>query len=448
MTKSDHSQTETLAHLSHSRQAAYGLAELGVSSIESFLRLYLMIFLTDSVGLPADMAGYSVAIGVLWDAFADPILGRISDKTRSPLGRRLPWMIAGAPILAASFVQLYLVESVHSTSTWVAFWQITILNIILNSAMTMVSIPHLALGQDLAKSKVERTSLYAWRTLMTLLGLLVGILTPVIFVALGYNSTTQQPEIVKAVAFVSIISAAGTIVSVWKSQTSIAANSTNEAVIHSKLSVANPIKILMAAFFVATLGQGLNSTWALYYYKYRLELSEQSLGTVLLIFIVSLCATLPLWVKFAKTIAKTKLVAIGTLALGVATAIAYPVLPPKDLTGPIIMAISGGILLGSTGLLESLLVDVAEVSKISDQAMGQVFGFWKFVAKAARAAAIAIGGYLLKVIGYTPNAATTTLDPAVSEKIALLFGPVVGVFFAIAAVMILYVREKNPSDTQ
>jgi Na+/melibiose symporter-like transporter len=104
------------------------------------------------------------------------------------------------------------------------------------------------------------------------------------------------------------------------------------------------------------------------------------------------------------------------------------------------MAIGGGIFLGATGLLESLLVDVAEVSGVAENAMGQVFGFWKFVAKAARAAAIAIGGYLLSVIGYTPSSAN--VSPEVAQKISWLFGPVVGVFFVLAALVILYVNES------
>ena len=436
----DLQSSDVKVHLSQVRQINYGLAELGVSSIESFLRLYLMIFLTDRVGLPPDKAGYAVAIGVLWDAFADPILGRISDRTSSPLGKRLPWMIAGSPLLALAFVQLYLIETVQATSVMYAFWQVTILNILLNSAMTMVSIPHLALGQDLASNKSDRTSLYAWRTLMTLLGLLVGILTPVIFVAMGFDSTTNQPDIVKVVGAISVLSAAVTIISSWKSQTKGRQHSQGSDHSKSHTSIASPIKILMAALFVATLGQGLNSTWALYYYRYRLQLSEQSLGTVLIVFIVSLCATLPLWVKLANTMPKTKLVAAGTFALGLVTSFIYPVLPAKEMVGPIVMAIGGGIFLGATGLLESLLVDVAEVSGVAENAMGQVFGFWKFVAKAARAAAIAIGGYLLSVIGYTPSSAN--VSPEVAQKISWLFGPVVGVFFVLAALVILYVNES------
>ena len=432
---------------SHASQASYAVAELGVSAIESFLRLYLMIFLTDRIGLPPEMAGYAVAIGVLWDAFADPILGRISDKTRSRWGRRLPWMIAGAPILALSFVELFSINPANTSSTQMVFWQVTILNILLNSAMTMVSIPHLALGQDIASGKEERTSLYAWRTLMTLLGLLAGILVPVIYVAFGYDTSIHQKTMAAAISVICLASSMGTIGSMWKSQVhangSPAETSSTIAPVNNR--IANPIKILMAAFFVATLGQGLNSTWALYFYRYSLELSEQSLGMVLIVFIVSLCATLPLWVYLSRRVSKSRLIAIGTIALGIATGIVYPILPKQSMTGPIFMALIGGIFLGSTGLLESLLVDVAEISNIAESAMGQVFGIWKFVAKAARAAAIAIGGYALGVVGYTPLAAT--VPPDVAKSIGFLFGPIVAVFFILSGVIILFVREIKPDQS-
>jgi Na+/melibiose symporter-like transporter len=166
---------------------------------------------------------------------------------------------------------------------------------------------------------------------------------------------------------------------------------------------------------------------------------------VLIVFIVSLCATLPLWVYLSRRVSKSRLIAIGTIALGIATGIVYPILPKQSMTGPIFMALIGGIFLGSTGLLESLLVDVAEISNIAESAMGQVFGIWKFVAKAARAAAIAIGGYALGVVGYTPLAAT--VPPDVAKSIGFLFGPIVAVFFILSGVIILFVREIKPDQS-
>ena len=156
------------------------MAELGVSSIESFLRLYLLIFLTTSIGLSPTLAGYAVSIGIFWDAFADPIMGQISDKTRSRWGPRIPWIAAGAPLLGITFALIFNVAPIgENHSVWSVFFYVTVLNILLNTAMSIVSVPHLALGNEIAPyDPVQRTSIYAWRSAMTLLGFLVGILIP------------------------------------------------------------------------------------------------------------------------------------------------------------------------------------------------------------------------------------------------------------------------------
>ena len=100
------------------------------------------------------------------------------------------------------------------------------------------------------------------------------------------------------------------------------------------------------------------------------------------------------------------------------------------------MGVVGGALLGSSGLLESLLADMAEDAQIDDSDMGQVFGIWKFAAKAARAVAIAFGGKVLAMIGYaSTHEANQVLDPLVAQRIGILFGPVVGVLFVVGGVM-------------
>ena len=49
-------------------QAGYGVAELGINSVEVLIRVSLLIFYTDVVGLAPELAGYAVALGVIWDA--------------------------------------------------------------------------------------------------------------------------------------------------------------------------------------------------------------------------------------------------------------------------------------------------------------------------------------------------------------------------------------------
>jgi Na+/melibiose symporter-like transporter len=378
---------------------------------------------------------------VLWDAVADPLLGWLSDRTRSRLGQRIPWMLAGTPLLVGCFIWLFSIPAVATSSDTVVFWYAMLINIGLNTAMSMVAIPHLALGQDITRDPEVRTSLYAWRTLMALLGLLTGILVPVVCHALDIRFAPAEQGHAVITSVIAVLVVAVTLASVWRYRRSSVAGDEPELSLNALAGTIDrrPLLLLMAAFFVATLGQGLNSTLALYYYRYRLALDEDALGLVLVVFIVSLCMTLPLWVMASRRIGKATLVAIGTLGLGVLSMAVYPFLPAGSIAGPMCMAVAGGIFLGSTGLLESLLVDVADHARVPSAMMGRLFGVWKFVSKAARAIAIALGGFLLGAIGYQSGQASVPTE--VSDAIGWLFGPGVGVFFVLAAVIALRIRR-------
>jgi Na+/melibiose symporter-like transporter len=426
--------SDTVQH--NTSQVGYGMAELGVSAIESFLRLYLLLFLTTKVGLSPTAAGYAVSIGILWDAFADPIMGRISDKTRSRWGPRLPWIAAGAPLLGLAFVLLFRVGHIDEFfSPTHAFLYVTFLNILLNTAMSIVSVPHLALGGELAPDNAERrTSIYAWRSAMTLLGFLVGILIPASVNALGYALVNADFIFAVVIALIMLLAVAITIISCRKNTSSAIEETSSPGPVLGSI-LRGKVAVVMGAFFVATLAQGLNSALAMYYYLITLKLNEQDIGRILIVFIVSLCLTLPLWVKWSARYSKPRLVAVGTIGLGVLSCVFYPIFYPGDLLGPYFMAIAGGALLGSSGLLESMLVDTAESQQISSASMGAVFGLWKFVAKAARAVAIAGAGNLLAAVGYTANGPT---DPSVASNIGWLFGPAVGILFIMSGLILIW----------
>ena len=73
-------------------KVGYGVGELGVAGAEFFVRVYLLKLYVDTVGLSASLAGLVLALAVVWDAVTDPLMGEISDRTRSRFGRRRPWI--------------------------------------------------------------------------------------------------------------------------------------------------------------------------------------------------------------------------------------------------------------------------------------------------------------------------------------------------------------------
>ena len=78
----------------------FGVADLGGNLFFTAMGFWSMNYLTDTVGLPAALAGLAVMVAKIWDAVTDPVMGYISDRTISRLGRRRPYLLYGAIPLA------------------------------------------------------------------------------------------------------------------------------------------------------------------------------------------------------------------------------------------------------------------------------------------------------------------------------------------------------------
>ncbi len=76
---------------------AYGAGDLGPAITANISVFFLLVFFTNVAGIPAGLAGSILMIGKIWDGINDPVVGFLTDKTKSRRwGRRLPWMFYGA----------------------------------------------------------------------------------------------------------------------------------------------------------------------------------------------------------------------------------------------------------------------------------------------------------------------------------------------------------------
>ncbi|MEC8283503.1 MAG: MFS transporter, partial [SAR324 cluster bacterium] len=205
---------------------------------------------------------------------------------------------------------------------------------------------------------------------------------------------------------------------------------------------------LLLAYIVATFGVAINGALALYYYRYRLLLEEQAVQLILVVFMVVLTLSLVGWVLLSRKLGKLRPLLLGVSLLGFFSCVTYPFFPPGNLWIPLLV---GGVLLGScvgsVVLLDSLLTDVIDYDQVRNgvQRSGVYFGVWRLGAKTARALAVAGAGLLLEVIGFVPN---TVQSAEVSEALAWLFGPGVGVFLALAALLLWPYRFDDDKQRQ
>jgi len=112
-------------------------------------------FYTNLMGLPGTLAGLSITIGLVVDAITDPLIGSLSDRWKSKLGRRHPFMfVAPIPVMVCLFLIYSPPDSLEQTGLF--FW-LTGSVVLMRSSMTLFHVPHLALGAELSSDFTERT---------------------------------------------------------------------------------------------------------------------------------------------------------------------------------------------------------------------------------------------------------------------------------------------------
>jgi GPH family glycoside/pentoside/hexuronide:cation symporter len=162
----------TQAKLTFSEKLAYGAGDLGTSITTNLLSFFLLFFFTNVAGLDPALAGLVLLIGKIFDAINDPIIGVLSDRTKSKMGRRLPWMIYAAIPFGLSFLAQWLVPS---TDKMVLFWYYAIVAIVFNTFFTAVNLPYTALTPEITQDYNERTSLNTFRFTFSIGGSILSL---------------------------------------------------------------------------------------------------------------------------------------------------------------------------------------------------------------------------------------------------------------------------------
>lgn len=429
-------------------KAGYASAEWGISAAEFFVQVYLLEFYISHVGLDPLLAGIALALAVIWDAVSDPLMGQISDRTHSRWGRRLPWVLLGGIALGLTLVLLFSPPD-WDNQAWL-FLYLLGSYLMLNTAMTVFSVPHLSLAAELSDDANERTAFFGWRLGFGIVGLTTGMLLPGLLggIVEEKNALASRTDAAWVVAGLIVVTCVLSVFACRGKDTSKPANdSLSVKQFFSGIGAVMrdvPFRFLLIAFTLAAVGRTINSSLALIYYKLHLQLPEETVVQQILgLFVVLMLLAIPFWVWLGKRYGKRNPGIAGVAVLGAMTCVAYPLFPPGQVAPPLIAAVVGGIAVSSVLLLESLVADIAR--NTSDDSIrhneGLYFGLWKFAQKLARAVGLLLTGAMLGWLGVSQETEAAPDDGSIG--IALLFGPGVGIFFLLAA----YALYRIPSDT-
>src|SRR5512142_1753147 len=142
----------------------------------TLISFFYLVFLTDVVRLSPGLAGIVILVSKFYDAITDPFEGVISDRTRTRLGRRRPYLLAGIPLVFLSFFLMFFPVSYASETARFVFVICTYL--FFSTIVSIVTLNYSSLQAELTLDYNERTSLATFRIFFSTLSSILCALLP------------------------------------------------------------------------------------------------------------------------------------------------------------------------------------------------------------------------------------------------------------------------------
>lgn len=276
--------------LPFSTKFLYGFGSIAYGIKDNAFAYFLLFVYVQVFGLAPDLAGLAILIMLIFDAISDPLIGYISDNTKSRWGRRHPFIYGSIIPVSLTFFLIW--DPPSAASDQVLFWYLLVMGIGIRTTITLYEIPSTALGPELTQDYVERSSLIAFRAWFGWWGGLTMWNLLWVFVVYSSANGTEDaryiPEtwvvygigcsIVMAIAI--LVTGVGTHKHIPHLHVPDAGEKENKRKqvktilkdIWLTLNVSRNYRILFIAYIVCKAASGLFTNLTLFYYSYYWEL--------------------------------------------------------------------------------------------------------------------------------------------------------------------------------
>lgn len=159
-----------------SEKGFFALADFYGGGGQALIGVLYFFFLTNVVGLAPALAGIVTLISEIWDAISDPLMGVISDNTKTKMGRRRPYLLAGGCLLAIAFALIFF--PVNGMNEGWKFIYCASTYLFYNTVSTMIAVSYNSLSAEISKSREERDSANVLRLVVSTASAAICTLLP------------------------------------------------------------------------------------------------------------------------------------------------------------------------------------------------------------------------------------------------------------------------------
>lgn len=140
----------------------YAVGDGANSLVQNSIFGFSMLYYTEALKLDYAWAGIAMFVATFWDAISDPLMGHITDNTRSRFGRRHPYMLLGGVLTVLCFYFIWAVPAPFQTPH-LLFWYLVVINLLLRTSITIFAVAHGALGFEICTDYTQRATLQGVR---------------------------------------------------------------------------------------------------------------------------------------------------------------------------------------------------------------------------------------------------------------------------------------------
>jgi GPH family glycoside/pentoside/hexuronide:cation symporter len=401
----------------------YGVGDGGFSLTSTILGAYFAIFLTDVVRISPGIVAAAIFIGRSWDYINDPLIGHISDRTRTRWGRRRPFLLFGALPFALTFGLLWWQPPLEEEIYLAIYYAVAY--IVFDSAATFVYMPYFALTPELTPDYDERTALTTYRMFFSIFGSLIAFTIPLAII--GNFVPQNAPRVLTMGLIFGITSMALLLVTFFgtreRPEYSVMAQPRLSQSIRAAIK-NRPFVFSIGIFLFTWVSVDILQTSLLFFIKYVVKREPQSdliMGTI---FITAILA-LPLWEWASRHWNKNRAYISGIAFWAIVQIVLITLNPSSGIYLILSLCILAGIGVGAAHVLPwAIIPDAIEWDEwqTGERHEGMFYSLVTLAQKVASSIAIPLALLLLEITGYIPNAAQQP-DSALLG-IRVLIGPI------------------------